>query len=658
MKSTGSGGADGITVLLLGNLQAGKTLLFRRLCGERFAEMAIPDSSMKLSRGVARTARGRLFDKPPVVLLDTPGTGTLFPEGEEELISRDAVLKMSPDVLLLVADAKNLRRSLALAVQAAELGLPMVVALNMEDEAWSHGIEIDAGLLSSILGVEVVPTVATTGKGIWKLEDGIRAARVPARVFEVPHRLKAPLEKMEGMLEELGPRARGLALLLLGGDEGAERLVRDRLGERVLERVEKIAGEVVTQAELPMDVVITEALYLTAGRIASQVVSRRGARGGPLRAFGRWAHHPVAGLFIALAVIAVMYLWVGKLGATIVVDAINDAVFDGFLVPALDGLVSHIPYQLIRDAIMDRDFGLVPTGLFLAFGLVMPVLLFFYFIFNILIESGYLPRLSILLDRIFRLFGLNGKGILPLTMGFSCVTMALITTRMLDSKKERLVASFLLILGTPCAPLLGVMLIVLGGMPISATVALFGFLIIQKIGLGLLANKVVPGKTSDFILQIPPMRVPRLRTVAASTVRQTFHFMKEAVPLFLLASLVMFTVDRLGGLDALERVSEPVVSGMLGLPEATVQVFIKTLIRREAGAAELEAVSGGFDNLQLVVTMLVMVTLTPCVNAVMVLFKERGFKTGLILLVGVALYSVLIGSLFNLACRAMGVTFT
>ena len=134
--------------------------------------------------------------------------------------------------------------------------------------------------------------------------------------------------------------------------------------------------------------------------------------------------------------------------------------------------------------------------------------------------------------------------------------------------------------------------------------------------------------------------------------------MKEAVPLFLLASLVMFTVDRIGGLDALERVSRPLVSGMLGLPESSVQVFIKTLIRREAGAAELEAIAGKFDNLQLVVTLLVIVTLTPCVNAVIVLIKERGLKTGLALLAGVAIYSILVGAAFNLACHAMGVTFT
>jgi len=416
--------------------------------------------------------------------------------------------------------------------------------------------------------------------------------------------------------------------------------------------------EALGESPIPAEVALTEDLLASAARIAAQVVTRRDVRGGFLDALGRWAHHPIAGPFIALAAIAVVYLWVGELGATRVVDLVNTRLFEGLLIPFCNDLVSHLPCPLVRDAIMDPDFGLVPTGLFLAFGLVLPVLFFFYFAFNILVESGYLARLSVLLDRVFRLIGLNGKGILPLTMGFSCVTMALITTRMLDSRKERLIASFLLVLGTPCAPMLGVMFVVLGPMPVTAPITIFGLLIAQKILLGLLANRVVPGLTSDFIIQIPPMRLPRMRSVLSRTPRQSYPFITEAVPLFLLASLVMFSVSRLGGLEILERAARPVVDGLLGLPDSAVHVFIKNLIRREAGAAELEALRGGFDNLQLVVTMLVMTLLTPCMNAVVVLVKERGLRDGLLILVLVSAYAIVAGAVFNFACRALGITFT
>ena len=148
-----------------------------------------------------------------------------------------------------------------------------------------------------------------------------------------------------------------------------------------------------------------------------------------------------------------MYLFVGVFGATYLVDTINSTLFESFLIPLTAKLVSPIPNEFIKDMIIDPDFGILPTGVFLALGLVMPVLFCFYLAFGLLEDSGYLPRLSILLDKLFIKMGLNGKGVVPLVMGFSCVTMAILTTRMLGTKKERNIATFLLLLGMPCAPL-------------------------------------------------------------------------------------------------------------------------------------------------------------------------------------------------------------
>jgi ferrous iron transport protein B len=168
----------------------------------------------------------------------------------------------------------------------------------------------------------------------------------------------------------------------------------------------------------------------------------------------------------------------------------------------------------------------------------------------------------------------------------------------------------------------------------------------------------VPGRAADFVMVIPDMRLPAINDVLLLTVRRTYYFMKEAVPFFLLASLVLFVADRLGALDALERVSRPVVHGLLGLPDDSIRVFIKTMIRRENGAAELELVRGRFDNLQLVVTILVMTFLTPCVNAALVLIKERGFRNALLMLLAVSTYAVAVGAVVSNVCRLLGVDFS
>jgi ferrous iron transport protein B len=307
---------------------------------------------------------------------------------------------------------------------------------------------------------------------------------------------------------------------------------------------------------------------------------------------------------------------------------------------------------------VDPDFGILPTGVFLALGLVMPVLFCFYLVFGILESSGYLPRLSILLDKVFRKMGLNGKGVIPLVMGFSCVTMAILTTRLLDSKKEKNIATFLLLLGMPCAPLIAVMLVILDKMPFSATLTIFGIIFLQTFIAGFIANKILPGQGTPLIFEIPPMRFPKPVQVVKAATRKTYFFMKEAVPVFIFAALFVFLFERIGGLEILEKFLRPLTNNLMGLPEKSVQVFIKTIIRRESGAAELEHLSGVYNNLQLVVNLLVMTFLTPCINAIMVLFKERGNKTGAVIVFSVLIYAVLMGALVNHTCRALGITFT
>ena len=243
-------------------------------------------------------------------------------------------------------------------------------------------------------------------------------------------------------------------------------------------------------------------------------------------------------------------------------------------------------------------------------------------------------------------------------MGFSCVTMGIFATRMLDLRKQRIIGSLLLMLGVPCAPLLSVMLVILADLHVSAPLLVFGIIATQILVAGMLADRFVPGMQPDFVLVIPPMRVPRLRHALDRSVRQTYAFMKEAVPFFLAASLALFVFDRVGGLEATEAAARPLMHGLLGLPDSAMQVFIKTMIRRESGAAELNLIREGYTNLQLVVTLLVMTFLVPCVNAALVLAKERGLRVAALIIGSVSVYAVLVGAAVSNACRLLGVTFS
>ncbi len=698
-------------VLFVGNVCVGKSSLFETLTSHGHHAVQIPGSTLTVDRGVLTVgpaAASRAFrhrcsqcrhrghgdtrvataachelsghgDSCPAVhgrgrrrkaavtdrgsaslrvthLYDTPGAASLTASGEDEMVTRDMLLSGLVDTVLPVLDAKNLRRSLALALEVAEFGLPTVFCLNMIDEAENAGQEIHREELARILGVPVVPTVAVVGHGVRKLAERIADAGPLSVRIQFSDTVEAALTELDGMLDDPPVRGRAVAMLFLCGDRAAEAWLREHLDGASFDAALALRTRVRESSTTPVRKIITDAYYTEAGRIKGQVFHRRPAPTGWLSKFGRAAQRPFWGSLIALVVLVLAYYWVGAFGATYVVDNLSARLFDGVLIPLCNRLLEPVPSAFVRDAIMDPDFGLLPTGLFLALGIVLPVLFCFYLLQAVLEDSGYLARLTVLFEKLLRGIGLNGQNLIPLVLGFSCVAMAVITTRMLSTRKERIILT-LLVCGVPCAPLLAVMIVILGGLPWTAAATVFGLIALRIAVGGYVASKVLGGGQPDLIMEIPPMRIPRPRVVLGKTWRRTWEFMREAVPIFLAAAFAVFVFDRLGGLALVERASAPLIQSVLGLPEEAVRIFIKTAIRREAGAAELNLLHGQFSHLQIVVTLVVMTFLIPCVNTIIVTIKERGFKTAAIILATVAFTAVLSGAALNWVCRALGIQF-
>ncbi|MBW1893891.1 MAG: ferrous iron transporter B [Deltaproteobacteria bacterium] len=559
-----------------------------------------------------------------------------------------------------MADAKKMKRSIAIALQYAEYGLPMVLDINMIDEAPSRGIEIDIDKLSGKMGIGVYPTVARDGIGVTNLIQGLsNNMKTLKKLVEYPDWIEQFLGIVSKLLNSdyISPRA--LGLLLLVRDKDIEQYIKKTYGHGMLAQLKELVDEYRKEESVDCNILLTNIYNNKAGQIVNEIQTVEPPIKNPfIVKFGDWCTQLSTGIPIAIAILWAMYLFMGSFGATFVVDTISSTLFEGFLMPLTEKLVKPIPSVFIRDMIIDPDFGILPTGVFLALGLVLPVLFCFFIAFGVLEDSGYLPRLSVLLDKVFQKMGLNGKGVIPLVMGFSCVTMAILTTRMLDTKKEKIIATFLLLLGMPCAPLLAVMFIILDKMPISATIAVFGIIFSQTLIAGYLANKILPGSRTPLFLEIPPMRLPKLWQIINMSAKKTYFFMKEAIPVFIIASFFVFLFERMGGLTIFERISEPIISGLMGLPEKSVQVFIKTIIRRENGATEIAHLSGIYTNLQLVVNLLVMTFLSPCINAIIILFKEHGSRAAIAILGTVLVYSLIIGSIVNHTCITLGITFT
>jgi ferrous iron transport protein B len=373
---------------------------------------------------------------------------------------------------------------------------------------------------------------------------------------------------------------------------------------------------------------------------------------------GRAVRQPLTGLPILALVLYLTYVFVGVLGAQTLVGLFEDGLFGRFVNPAAASLAAWIPSAFVRDFLVG-EYGLISMGLTYAIAIILPVVTTFFLVFAFLEDSGYIPRLAIFCDRLFRAMGLNGKAVLPMVLGLGCDTMATMTTRILGTPKERLIAITLLALGVPCSAQLATIMGILGGISLAALLTLFGVVLSQMVLVGFLAARALPGERSDFMLELPPIRMPRFRNLLTKTALRVRWYLGEAVPLFLVGTATLFALDRVGGLAWLSGAARPLVAGALGLPPEAAHVFVMGFLRRDYGAAGLFALSqqGALSGVQAVVALTVMTLFVPCVANLLMIIRERGLRPGLAILGVVTVIALGTGTALNGLLRFLHVTF-
>ncbi len=575
--------AHPLKIALVGNPNVGKSVFFGRLTGRYATVSNYPGTTVTITSGRA------LVGAEVCDVIDTPGVNAL--EGllsEDERITRKLLTDGGAEVVIQVADARNLRRALLLTSQLADVGLPMILVLNMLDEAHARGVAVDAQRLSAQLGIPVIEAVAPEGRGISELRAALPSATLPRAA-----------------------RA-----------EGRDHFV---WADATAARYRQISS-------------------ISLGRFQEWL--------------NRAVRQPLTGLPILAVVLYVTYLFVGVFGAQTLVGALEHGLFNSYINPAAIKLVSFIPLALVRDFLVG-DYGLITMGITYAIAIVLPVVTMFFLVFGFLEDSGYIPRLAIFSDRLFRAMGLNGKAVLPMVLGLGCDTMATMTTRILGTPKERLIAITLLALGVPCSAQLATIMGILGGISVWALLLLFGVVLTQMVFVGFLAAQALPGERSDFILELPPLRLPRLKNLLTKTILRVRWYLGEAVPLFLIGTALLFVLNRLGLLAALSQAARPVVTGALGLPAESAEVFVMGFLRRDYGAAGLfrMAQSGALSGVQAVVALTVMTLFVPCVANLLMIIKERGLKTGMAILGAVTVIAIGTGAAVNFGLHVLHIGF-
>jgi ferrous iron transport protein B len=624
----------------------GKSVLFQRLTGQHVMVSNYPGTTVELARGAAR----RL---PETMILDTPGVITFPPHSEDEQVTARVLLYEPLRAILQVGDAKNLRRTLLLCVQLAEMGVPLVLALNMMDEAESRGVQADHALLSEYLTLPVVPTTATRGRGLDELQSALETAHPPHLRLQYPAEIEAALAQISARLAQSGVRdmpiaPRALGLSWLSSDPVteswlAERLAGDDFQDLAAQRVNL---QLSFLKPLAMAIQETRLAYVERVIKATVVNSGRGWRGSG-GAVSRLTTHPVWGVLILAVVLYGLYWFVGIFGAGILVGLLEENLFSQVINPWVVGWVEKLVASPFLVDLLVGEYGLWTMGMTYALALILPIVTTFFLAFGVMEDSGYLPRLAALSNRLFQFLGLNGKAVLPMVLGLGCVTMATLTARVMESRRERLLVMLLLALAVPCSAQLGVVMGMLASVSLSATIIWGGVVFLVLLVIGWLAARLAPGERTQLLVELPPLRWPVLSNVIIKTLARVEWYLKEVVPLFLIGTALMFVLDKTGMLEKIIRAGEPLVTGWLGLPAQASAAFLVGFLRRDFGATGLFLMQsdGLLSPIQVVVAMVTITLFIPCIASVMMIAKESSWRTALGMVVLIIPLAFLIGGL-------------
>jgi ferrous iron transport protein B len=615
-------------LVLIGPPNVGKSVLFSQLTGRYATVSNYPGTTVEVSRG-----EGRVGDVL-LEVVDSPGTYSLAALSEDEEVARRLLLDERPDIVLHVVDAKNLSRMLPLTLQLIEAGAPVAVDVNIIDEAARAGLAVDPARLAEDLGLPVVATAAVKGVGVDRLR-ALLADGLPDRssfAVEYPEPIEAAVSRISELLDgDYGLSPRAIALLLLQQDTDIWARVRSQ-DPGSAAAIGRMAAEAQEQYRQPLALPIATARQRAARALARRAMRAEAAavRPGLGELVGRLAVHPIAGIPILAAVLYFgLYLVVGRLGAGVLVDFLDQQVFGGYVNPAVAGFIERALPWPTWSSLFVGEYGLITLGLRYALAIVLPLVGAFFLMFALLEDSGYLPRLALLVDRLFKRIGLSGRAVIPIVLGFGCDTMATLVTRVLETKRERLIATFLLALAIPCSAQLGVILGLLSGHPLG--LAVWGGVVAGVFLLsGYLAARLLPGEAGRFYLEIPPMRWPSLGNIATKTYTRLRWYALEVIPLFLVASVLIWLGQLTRVFDVTVAALRPAVNA-IGLPDAAADAFLFGFFRRDYGAARIFDVhgDGAMSGVPLVVAMVTITLFVPCIAQLLVMARERGLRAAL-----------------------------
>jgi ferrous iron transport protein B len=633
------------TVALAGNANVGKSVIFNQLTGGSQIVGNWPGKTVEKAEGF--TEQGGLMMR----IVDLPGIYSLSTYSEEEIVSREFIAKQHPDLVVDIIDASNLERNLFFLFQLMELEVPIVIALNQYDVVEEKGFEIDDKKLSELLGIPVVKTVATRNRGLRELfqviadmlktgKEGFGKVRYGKEVEERIAKLSKVLEK----LQDISYPLRFVAIKLLEKDPLITSEIKSpeiiSLVENLVKELEDIHGE-------KSETVIISERYSVASRIAGEVLEKmHEAKHDVSDSLDKVALHRLWGYVMLLGVVLFIFFVVFKFGSYL-----SDII--GSLFSLLKPYFMHLN---MSNPLKEILWNGAIEGVIAGFAIVLPYIAPFYLILSILEDSGYLARVAFLTDNLMHRLGVHGKAFIPLIESFGCNVPAIMGSRVMERKRDRLIVSILATL-VPCSArtvvIFGLVAVFLG--PLYAIlIYVFDFILIFIVGL--LLNKYIKGMPTGLIMEMPRFRKPVFKVIFRQTWVRLKEFFYFAMPIIITANVVMEGLILLKFIGPVTTALSP-ISTFLGLPPLATITLLFGVLRKELTLIMLATFyqTTNFAKVltpqQIFIFGFVTMIYIPCVATIAALKREFGNFTAFLVSIGEFIGALLIGGLLNLLLR-------
>jgi ferrous iron transport protein B len=657
-----------INIALAGNANVGKSVIFNELTGSNQIIGNWPGKTVELAEGHLH------FEGREIDVVDLPGIYSFSTYSMEEVVSREYVAFMKPDVVINVVDAAVLERNLFFTMQLIEMEVPLVVCINQVDIAQQKGIVIDTEKLEKALNVPVIPTVAIRGEGLHELVEkavevagksrktGINGAEVtgigganvtgirrrsPDKTAhieygaEVEKRIRILSEFIDSKNLELDYATRWAAIKLLENDPEIRGLIQSR-SEDVVRKAYQLATEIEDIHQEPSFSVIAAERYSIANLIVQGAQTHTKIKTSLSEKLDKIFTHHIFGYVTSALVVGGLLLWtfvIGDFFSGLLGEALN---FFQPVDPQISGPIVSI--------LWNGAFGGLVAGLTLIIPFVIP----FYLMLSLIENSGVLTRVAFMMDSVMHKIGLHGKALIPMILGYGCNVPAIDSTRILETRRERLLAAFAITFA-PCAART---IVVLGLVAVYVSVwwaiALYAIDILVMFIMGRVALRVVPGETPGLIMEMHSFKLPSVSVAAKQTWSRTKSLIYLVFPVYIISSAAIQALYAFGVLTPIANALAPITVVWLGLPVIAGLVLIFGLVRKEFVLLILVTLFGTnlapfFTPVQFIVLALVSMLFIPCVATITVLLREFGWKsTTTIVLANFATAIVIGGITFRL----------